>query len=180
MLGLFLGELIFGGAYYWKEFCVSKSVGLTIKTATTNSPWAYIREGLLSEEFLRLRFRGLIFGRAYFWGAYYRNFTVLYSLGTTEKQDFVDGSILADVKCDHLVRCTVEPRHKATWLTRPDFRDLLVSRLMRPVSPVSNGSVNTRMISECYCVAKKKANQMQDEKAKTVSVISFDFPSDWS
>ena len=23
-LGLFSGELIFGGAYYWKEFCVSK------------------------------------------------------------------------------------------------------------------------------------------------------------
>ena len=28
LLGLFLGELIFGGAYYWKEFCVSKWVGL--------------------------------------------------------------------------------------------------------------------------------------------------------
>ena len=24
LLGLFLGELIFGGACYWKEFCVSK------------------------------------------------------------------------------------------------------------------------------------------------------------
>ena len=24
LLGLFSGELIFGGAYYWKEFCVSK------------------------------------------------------------------------------------------------------------------------------------------------------------
>ena len=47
--------------------------------------------GLLSEGFLRLRFGGLIFGRAYyiiffnffFWGgagrAYYRNFTVCYS-----------------------------------------------------------------------------------------------------
>ena len=29
------------------------------KTASTNSPWAYIREDLLSEEFLRLRFGGL-------------------------------------------------------------------------------------------------------------------------
>ena len=28
LLGLFSGELIFGGAYYWKEFCVSKLVGL--------------------------------------------------------------------------------------------------------------------------------------------------------
>ena len=34
-----------------------------------DSPWAYIREGLLPEGYLRLRFGGLIFG-----GAYYRNF----------------------------------------------------------------------------------------------------------
>ena len=26
--GLFSGELNFGGAYYWREFCVSKCVGL--------------------------------------------------------------------------------------------------------------------------------------------------------
>ena len=32
-LGLFLGELIFGGAYYWKEFCVSKWVGLENKNS---------------------------------------------------------------------------------------------------------------------------------------------------
>ena len=71
LLGLFSGELIFGGAYYWKEFCVTKWVGLgnknslkhyenglkQLKTASTNSPWAYFREGL---------FLG---------GAYYRNFT---------------------------------------------------------------------------------------------------------
>ena len=54
---------------------------LTIKTASTNSPWAYIREGLLLELYLRLRFGGLIFGRAYFFffgggGSYYWNFTV--------------------------------------------------------------------------------------------------------
>ena len=81
-MGLFSGELIFGGAYYWKEICVSKWVGLDnkkrlkhyenslkqLKTASTNSPWAYIREGLLSEGFLGLRFGGLIFGRAYFGG----------------------------------------------------------------------------------------------------------------
>ena len=47
-----------------------------VKTANPNSPWAYIWEGLLSEGYLRLRFGGLIFGRAYlfiylfiyFWG----------------------------------------------------------------------------------------------------------------
>ena len=77
LLGLSSGELIFGGAYYWKECCVSKRVGLDNKTASTNSPWAYIWEGLLSEGFLRLRFGGLIFGRAYFGGACYRNFTVV-------------------------------------------------------------------------------------------------------
>ena len=36
-----------------------------LKIASTNRTWAYIREGLLSEGFLRLRFGGLIFGRAY-------------------------------------------------------------------------------------------------------------------
>ena len=66
MPGLFLRELIFAGAYYWKEFCVSKWVVLDNKTASINSPWAYILEGLLSEGFLRLRFGGLIFGMAYF------------------------------------------------------------------------------------------------------------------
>ena len=92
MLGLFSGELIFGGAYYWKEFCISKWVGLDnnslkhyenslkqLKTAGTNNPWAYIPEGLLSEGFLRLRSGELILGRAYFegGGGYNRNFTVL-------------------------------------------------------------------------------------------------------
>ena len=36
-----------------------------LKMASTNSPWAHIQAGLLSEGFLRLRFRGLIFRRAY-------------------------------------------------------------------------------------------------------------------
>ena len=58
MLGLFLGELIFGGACYRKEFCISTDA---------NSRWAYIRERLLSEGYLRLRFEGLIFGRAYYY-----------------------------------------------------------------------------------------------------------------
>ena len=60
LVGLFSGKLIFRGAYYWKEFCVSKWVELDnknslkhyennlkqLETASTNSPWAYIREGL--------------------------------------------------------------------------------------------------------------------------------------
>ena len=37
-----------------------------MKTVSTNSPWAYIWEGLLSEGYLRLRFGGLIFGRPCF------------------------------------------------------------------------------------------------------------------
>ena len=79
MLGLFSGEIIFGRIYYWKEFFVSKWVGVDnknslkhekslkkLKTTNPNSPWAYIREGLLSEQFFRLRFVGLICGRAFF------------------------------------------------------------------------------------------------------------------
>ena len=33
LLGLFSGELIFGGAYYWREFYVSKWVGLDNKNS---------------------------------------------------------------------------------------------------------------------------------------------------
>ena len=80
--GLFSEGLIIGG-----KFVFQNGLDLTIKTASTNSPWAYIREGLLSEGYLRLRFGGLIFGRAYFFiffyfffffweGEIYRNFTV--------------------------------------------------------------------------------------------------------
>ena len=95
LLGLLSGEFIFGGAYYWKEFCVSKGVGLDSKnslkyednslkqleTAGTNSPRAYIREGLLSQGFLRVRFGGggvfsgglllLLFFYFYFYYHYY-------------------------------------------------------------------------------------------------------------
>ena len=44
----------------------------------TPSRGAYIWRGDLTEGFLRYRFGGLIFGGAYTWGAYFRNFTVLY------------------------------------------------------------------------------------------------------
>ena len=52
---------------------------LTMKTASSNSLWAYIREGLLVEGYLRLRFGGAYFREGLFFlggGAYYRNFTV--------------------------------------------------------------------------------------------------------
>ena len=38
-----------------------------LKTANTNSPWAYTWESLLSEGYLYLRFWEFIFRRAYFW-----------------------------------------------------------------------------------------------------------------
>ena len=38
-----------------------------IKTASTNGPWAHIRERLLSVEYLRLRFGGFIFGGLIFY-----------------------------------------------------------------------------------------------------------------
>ena len=60
LLGLFSGELIFGGAYYWKEFCVSKWVRFDKKK---NSLKHY--ENSLKQ--LALTVHGLIFGRAYYW-----------------------------------------------------------------------------------------------------------------
>ena len=58
-MGLCLGEFIFAGTYNWREFSVSKSVGLDnknssnhydntlkqLKRANIISPRAYIREG---------------------------------------------------------------------------------------------------------------------------------------
>ena len=80
----FFAGLIFGGAYFRRSLLLEGILrfkmgrAVTIKIASTNSPWAYIREDLLSEGYLRLRFGGLIFGRTcfFFWGggAYYRNF----------------------------------------------------------------------------------------------------------
>ena len=67
LVGLFLGELIFGGAYYWKELkCVSKLVDLDNK----NSLKHY--ENSLKQ--LALRVYGLIFGRAYMY--YQKDFCV--------------------------------------------------------------------------------------------------------
>ena len=50
LLGLLSGELNFGGAYYWKEFCISKGVGLDNKNSLKQ---------------LALTVHELIFGRVY-------------------------------------------------------------------------------------------------------------------
>ena len=64
----FRGSLFSEGLIIGGSFAFQIGLDLTIKTASTNSPWAYIREGLLLEEYLRLSFGGLrcfcIFGRA--------------------------------------------------------------------------------------------------------------------
>ena len=61
-MSLILEGLIIGG-----NFAFQNGLGLTIRTVNSYSLWAYIREGLLSEGYLRLRFGRLILGRAYFW-----------------------------------------------------------------------------------------------------------------
>ena len=54
--------------YFWGITLKQKDNSLKhFKMANPNSSWAYIREGLLSDDFLHPRFGGLIFGRAYFW-----------------------------------------------------------------------------------------------------------------
>ena len=58
LLGLFSGELIFGGAYYWKEFCVSTWVGLDYKNS--------LKHYKNSLKQLTLTVHGLIFERAHY------------------------------------------------------------------------------------------------------------------
>ena len=69
----FQGSLFSEGLIIGGNFAFQNGLDLTTKTASSNSPWAYVREGLLSEGYLRLRFGELIFGRAY-----YRSFTVYF------------------------------------------------------------------------------------------------------
>ena len=59
LLGLFSGELSVG-LVIGRNFAFQNGFGLSIKTASSNSPWAYIRKGLLSrsEGYLGLRFGG--------------------------------------------------------------------------------------------------------------------------
>ena len=118
MVDLFSRELIFGGAYYWKEFCASKWVALDKpkrlrkqpKPANTNSPRAYNREGLLSEGFLRLRFGGLTFRGVYYYYyyffvggggglAYYRNVTVLQNLQSVVMKRQSRCKLLSTLNC---------------------------------------------------------------------------------
>ena len=79
MRGLFLKGLIFGGAYQWREICVSKSIGIACsgkeiyhyfafegKFQVQAPRRAYIRRGDLTEDFLHYDFGELIFGGAYF------------------------------------------------------------------------------------------------------------------
>ena len=64
----FWGSLFSEGLIIGRNFEFQNGLDLTIKTASSNSPWAYVREGLLSEGYLRLWFGRLIFRRAYFCG----------------------------------------------------------------------------------------------------------------
>ena len=60
MLGLFSEGLINSGNFAFQN-------GLDLKNSNSNnSQWAYNREGLLSEEYLRLRFGELISGSLIF------------------------------------------------------------------------------------------------------------------
>ena len=61
LLALFSGELIFGRAYYWKEFCVSKWDGLDNKNSVK-----HYENNFKQLKQLALTVHGLIFGRAYF------------------------------------------------------------------------------------------------------------------
>ena len=58
----FRGSLFSEGLIIEGNFVFQNGLDLTMKTASTNSPWAYVLEGLLLEGYLRLRLEGLIFG----------------------------------------------------------------------------------------------------------------------
>ena len=99
---LFLEGLIFGGAYLWREICISKSIGLALYLEV-NLPFLlcftlYLRaifqvqaarglwRGNLTEGFLRYQFGGLInlFGGAYTWTGFIQKIaTIFQGLRTT-------------------------------------------------------------------------------------------------
>ena len=56
----FRGSLFSEGLIIEGNFAFQNGLDLTIKTASTNSPWAYIQEGLF-------RYLCLRYGGAYFW-----------------------------------------------------------------------------------------------------------------
>ena len=75
LVGLFSGELIFGGAYYWNEICVSKWVGPDGKKRLKHyenslKQLALTVHGLIIGRIFASEIwgGGLIFGRAYFGG----------------------------------------------------------------------------------------------------------------
>ena len=74
--------LIVGGAYLWREICVSKSIGLALllegflpfllcftlylrASSKYRPPEGLYSEGRFNGGFLRYEFRGLVFGGAY-------------------------------------------------------------------------------------------------------------------
>ena len=72
LLGLFSGKLLFGGAYYWKEFCIPKWVGLDNKNSLALTVHGLIYSG------------GFIIGRIFaseIWGAYLREGLLLFFFG---------------------------------------------------------------------------------------------------
>ena len=80
----------------------------------TSPRGAYICRGDLTEGFLRYRFGGLIFGRAYTWRAYFQNFTVFYG-----KQSLGAPEIIRITQNDspQRSRTTLElPSHDYIWL----------------------------------------------------------------
>ena len=91
---MLFGGLIFREAYFRRSLLLEGilRLGLTIKTDNSNSPWAYIREGLLSEAYLRLRFRG---GVGYFWEGLLSEFCMALA------PDGKDGRCPFLLLCDH-------------------------------------------------------------------------------
>ena len=69
----FRGSLFSEGLTIGGNFGFQNELGLTIKTNNSNSPWAYIREGLLSEGYLH-----------WIWGVYFWEdlLSVFYGLET--------------------------------------------------------------------------------------------------
>ena len=88
LLRLFSGELIFGGTYYWKEFYVSKWVGLdsNMKQAKTLP-----KQPKQPKTAIALTVQGLIFGRAY-----YRKDFCVWDLGAYFREGLFLGGLLSE------------------------------------------------------------------------------------
>ena len=64
-MGLFSGEFIFRGAYYWREFCVLKWSGLDKKNSLKHkdNSLKHIKTANLIKQSMGLYLGGLIIGR---------------------------------------------------------------------------------------------------------------------